>query len=410
MLLSTHIRMAVRALRSARWRSFLTMLGVVVGVVSVVTIISIGEGVKQQITRQVNAAGTELVTVRPGRLVERDERGRVTQVHYRGVFTGGTLTDADISTVRQTKGLAAVAPFGLLSGTPQLDGTSYNEALIVGTGPELPQLTNRKLAFGSFFSTNDTHAPAAVIGPKVAENLFKENSPIGRIFTIRGQEIIVRGVMHPEPPNPQDLGIDYDYAVFLPYEYAKKLAGGQLQIYQVLALPANSAKAPAIVEALNAGLTKAHGGETDFTVLQAADNLAIASNALNLMTALVAAMAGISLLVGGIGIMNIMLVAVSERTHEIGVRKSVGATNAQIRWQFLIEAALISLVGGVVGVAGSLGVNYALRISTSLEPSVNPQLYAAALGGAVLIGSMFGLAPAVKASRKDPIDALRRIN
>lgn len=410
MLLSTHIRMAVRALRSARWRSFLTMLGVIVGVMSVVTIISIGEGVKQQITRQVDQVGAEVLTIRPGRLVERDEHGKVIQVHYRGVFASGSLSDADIASIRHTKGLAAVVPFGLLSGAPKVDGVTDNESLVIGTAPELPELTNRKLAFGTFFTNNDTHSPAAVIGPKTAEQLFKENSPIGRTFTIRGQEIIVRGVMEAHQPSPQDLGLNYDHAIFLPYEYAKKLAGGQLQIYQVLAQPVKGSQPQAVINNLNQQLQTAHGGETDFTVLQAADNLAIASNALNLMTALVAAMAGISLIVGGIGIMNIMLVAVSERTHEIGVRKSVGATNAQIRWQFLIEAAVISTVGGVVGILGSLFSNYVLRITTSLEPALDPVLYIAALVGAIVIGSVFGLAPAIKASRKDPIEALRRMS
>lgn len=409
-MLSTYLKMSVRSLKAARWRTFLTMLGVVVGVISVVTIISIGEGVKQQITRQVNAAGAEVVTIRPGRLVERDEHGRVIEVHYRGVFAGGSLTDADIAAVRQAKGLASVAPFGLLSGIPSQDGQMDTQAIVIGTGEDLPSLTNRKLAYGSFFSSADMHAPAAVIGPKVAETLFKENSPIGHIMTIRGQEIIVRGVLEAHAPSPQDLGLNYDHAVFLPYEFAKTLAGGQLQIYQILARSQKGIAPEAAVASLNASLSKTHGGETDFTVLQAADNLAIASNALNLMTALVASMAAISLIVGGIGIMNIMLVAVSERTHEIGVRKSVGATNAQIRGQFLIEAAFISTVGGFIGILGSLLANYLLRITTSLEPAFDPWLYGYALGGAILIGSVFGLAPAIKASRKDPIEALRRIN
>lgn len=407
-MFSTYIKMSIRELKSSRWRSFLTMLGVVVGVISVVTIISIGEGVKQQITRQVNAAGNDVISVRPGRLVERDEHGKVTKVHYRGVFAGGSLTDADIATTRNIKGLARSVPFGLLSGTPQVEGKTYTQGSIIGTGPAAPEVLNRKLIYGSFFRAEDISANAAVIGPKVAEALFRENSPIGRTFTVRGQEIIVRGVMQSQPPNPQDLGLDYDQAVFLPYEFAKKLSGGQLQVYQILAQPSKDSTIVKAVAALNDQLSKTHGGEVDFTVLQAADNLAIASNALNLMTALVSAMAGVSLLVGGIGIMNIMLVAVSERTHEIGVRKSVGATNAQIRWQFLIEAAVISTVGGALGIIGSLFANYILRVTTSLEPAVDWRLFVAAMVGAILIGSIFGLAPAIKASRKDPIEALRR--
>lgn len=409
MMLNTFFRMAVRSLRANRWRSFLTMLGVVVGVASVVTIVSIGQGVKQQITKQVSSAGSDTVTVRPGRLVERDERGRVSKVNYRGVVSAGSLTDADIAAVRKTKGLASVVPFGLLSGAPVSQTASMNDALVVGTSSQLSGVINRKLAYGSYFTANDANTGAAVIGPRVAEQLFKENAPIGQTFTLRGKEIIVRGVLEPAAPNPQDLGLNYDYAIFLPYDFAKELAGGQLQIYQILVQPLKTSQTPEIVAALQEELTKAHSGQTDFTVLQAADNLAIASNALNLMTTLIAAMAGVSLIVGGIGIMNIMLVAVSERTHEIGIRKSIGATNSQIRRQFLIEAIVISGTGGVFGILGALLANYILRITTSLEPTFDPYLMAAALLGAIGLGTFFGLAPAIKAARKDPIEALRRM-
>lgn len=410
MMLSTYVRMAVRSLRSARWRSFLTMLGVVVGVASVVTIVSIGEGVKQQIIRQVATAGAEVITIRPGQLVERDDHGRVKTVHYQGIVTAGSLTDTDLTAVRQTKGLANVVPFGLLSGVPETEDNKVNDAVIIGTSADMPSVLNRKIAYGSFFSSLDANTPAAVIGPKLAETLFKENAPIGSSFTLRGQEVIVRGVMERVPPGPQDLGINYDNAIFLPYDFAKKVAGGQLQVYQILIRPLPSADVTTVVSTLTENLKKAHGGQADFTVLQAADNLAIASNALNLMTALVAAMAGISLIVGGVGIMNIMLVAVSERTHEIGVRKSVGATNRQIRVQFLIEAVVISATGGVFGIIGSLIANYLLRLFTSLEPAFDPLLMFEALVGAVALGTLFGLAPAVKAARKDPIAALRRFN
>lgn len=408
-MINLYLKMAVRSLRSARWRSFLTMLGVVVGVSSVVTIISIGDGVKYQITKQVNDASSNLITIRPGRLVERDQHGQVTKVHYQSVFSSGSLTDADIATIKKNKEVSAVVPYGLFSGLPQARDTKYSEALLIGTSPDMPNITNRKIAYGSFFSSNDANGAVAVIGQRVAEQLFHENSPIGKTFILRGEEIIVRGVLETAHPSPQDLGLNYDNAIFMPYDYAKKLAGGQLQVYQVLTSPGKDQAVATVVTILNNSLKTAHGGGDDFTVLQTADTLAIASNALNLMTALVATMAGISLLVGGIGIMNIMFVAVSERTHEIGVRKSVGATNSQIRGQFLTEAVLLSAIGGIVGVLVSLLANYFLRLFTSLEPAINPELMAIAVLGAIFLGSIFGIAPAIKASQKDPIEALRRI-
>lgn len=408
-MISTNFKMALQAIRTARWRSFLTMLGVVVGVSSVLTVVSIGQGVKRQISNHVAVAGAEIVTVRPGRLVERDQRGRITKVNYQSVVGAGSLTEQDLGLLQQSKQAAKVVPFGLMSGAPQVDSASAPRAVVVGTSPDALNVLKRKIAFGSFFNGNDTYAPAGVIGPKLAEELFKENAPIGRTLSLRGQEVIIRGVLQSAQPNPGDLGIDYNYALFLPYEYAKKVGGNQLQIYQVLVQPAPGVGPENLRTNLSTDLRKAHGGQEDFTVLQAADNVAIASNALNLMTSLVAAMAGVSLLVGGIGIMNIMFVAVSERTHEVGVRKSIGATNAQIRGQFLMEAAVISAVGGVFGVLVSLLANYFLRIGTSLEPALDPLLMTIAVIGALFLGVLFGLAPAVRAARKDPIEALRRI-
>lgn len=408
-MISSYLKMSVRSLRAARWRSYLTMLGVVVGVASVVTIVSIGEGVKQQIIRQVTLAGGNLVTIRPGRLVERDSEGRVIKVNYQNIFHSGTLSEKDLQTIRETPGLATVVPLGLLSGVPEVDGVKATNTVLIGTSHEFPSATSRNIGFGGFFTSFDAGAPVAVLGVKAAEELFRGEAPLGRTFMLRGQEVIVRGVMDPAMPTPQDIGLNYDYAIFLPFEFVKELAAGQLQIYQVLAKPAASKTSLDIAASLNKSLTEAHGGQTDFTILQTADNLAIASNALDLMTTFVAVMAGISLLVGGIGIMNIMLVAVSERTHEIGVRKSVGATNSQIRGLFLTEAVLISAVGGVLGVIVSLLANYTLRLTTSLEPALDPYLMATAIVGAVLLGSIFGLAPAIKAARKDPIEALRRM-
>jgi putative ABC transport system permease protein len=156
-------------------------------------------------------------------------------------------------------------------------------------------------------------------------------------------------------------------------------------------------------------LKQAHGGQTDFTVLQADDNLALAGTVLGLITNVVAAIAAVSLIVGGIGIMNIMLVSVSERTHEIGVRKAVGATNKQILRQFMTEAVVLSVTGGILGVVFAILVNYLLRIFTNLQPVVTLPVVAIAVMVATVVGTIFGMAPALQASRKDPIEALRRI-
>lgn len=408
MIVTRYFKMAIQSINGSKWRSFLTMLGVLIGVLSVVTIVSLGEGVKQQITRQVDQAGPDLITVRPGQLVTRDKSGNVVDVDLLGVLGSGSLSEEDIETITKTKGVGTVVPFGLLTGVPTYEERILKDALVIGTTADLPSVMSRKLQYGSFFNAEQNGAANAVIGSRVAEQLFHETAPIGQSFQLRDKQIIVRGVMEKFENNPLSPGLDYNSAIFLPRSFAQELSDNNLQHYQVLVRPNESGTVTKTVQSLNERLTEAHGGQEDFTVLQAADNLAIASNALSLLTALVASIAGISLLVGGIGIMNIMLVAVSERTNEIGVRKSIGATNGQILGQFFVEAIVLSGLGGVLGVLASLLANYFIRLTSSLQPAINWQIMVIAFGVSVLVGSFFGLMPAAKAARKDPIESLRR--
>ncbi len=401
--------MALAAIGAARWRSFLTMLGVIIGVTSVVTIVSLGEGVKHQLTGQIKHAGADLITIRGGRLATRDSSGKIAKVNLLDLFAGVNLSDADYQTVQKIPDLSVVAPFAAVPGVPKSsDGQRGSGASIVATNNQGAQALNQNVIYGAFFEERDNDSPVAVIGKRVAEDLFKENVPIGKSFELRGQKLTVRGIFQEFEASPLTPGVDYNNAIFIPYTYAKQLAGGSLQPYQILVRPAKGQSVAQTADKLTSALTAAHGGQTDFTVLQAQDNIELAGSALNLLTSLVSAIAGISLFVGGIGIMNIMLVAVSERTHEIGIRKSVGATNQQILNQFLIEAVVLSGTGGILGVLASLLVNYLLRIFTPLQPVITLPIMGVAVLVALAVGVFFGITPALKAARKDPIEALRR--
>jgi ABC-type antimicrobial peptide transport system permease subunit len=404
-----YTKMALHSIGRAKWRSFLTMLGVVIGVISVVTIVSLGEGVRQQITRQINQAGSDLITIRPGHLINRNDKGAVSSVRLLNLLGSGSLSEADVANVQKVSGLQLTVPFGYMNGVPEANGRTDSQALLIGTSDQAAQALNQKIKYGVFFETGTGSVIHAVLGQRVAQELFNENAPIGRSFTIRGQTAIVVGVFDDFDNNPLAPGLDYNHSIFLSYDFAKNLAGGQLQIYQILVRPAQGQTVTQTVERLTAKLKAAHGGQTDFTVLHAEDNLAIAGSALTLLTGLIAGIAAISLIVGGIGIMNIMLVSVSERTHEIGVRKSVGATNQQILGQFLTEALVLSAVGGIIGVIASLILNYLLRIWTTLEPAISFAVMVYAVLVALGVGMIFGITPAIKAARKDPIEALRRI-
>lgn len=404
-----NLKMALKALKTSKWRSFLTMFGIIIGIVSVITTVSLGVGIKQQVVGQINHIGDDLISVRPGKTIVRDKNGSITHINVSANygFGNGSLTEGDITAIKKTVGVSSVSPISLVTGTPKNDSTSYDPGFVLGTSSALPDLLRQKIEFGDFFSSAEEQRHVAVIGKRVAEKLFQENVPIGMSVTIRGQEFIIRGIFEEFKSSPLNLGIDLNKAVFIPYPQAKVLMSGNNQIVQVLARPDRPNNAKETIAGINENLHNLHQNQDDFTVLKQDENLTVTSDILNLLTGFIAAIAAISLLVGGIGIMNIMLVSVSERTREIGIRKAVGATNRQVLGQFLAEATVLSCVGGITGVIFALVVNFLIRIGTNFKPVITWQVVLIATGVSILVGIIFGIAPAAKAARKDPIDALR---
>lgn len=406
MFLGSYLKLAWAATRSSKWRSLLTMLGVVIGVASVVIIVSIGQGIKQQVARQINQRGEDLITILPGERVKRGADGKI--VSFNPTQSGISFSETDYKTVSQLIGLDPIVPFGRVVGVAKTAEREYSGAEIVAATGGVPSVLKQRLAFGSFYRDDEPGSNSAVIGPRVAERLFGENVPLGKSLTVRGHEYIVRGIFE-EFENGTSIvpGTNYDNAIFIPYRAGQESMGGTIQIYQILVRSADPNKIDENVEIITGALKQARAGQEDFTVLKQDENLALANNLLNVLTTMISAIAGISLLVGGIGIMNIMLVSVTERTREIGIRKAVGATNRQILYQFITEAAVISLVGGLLGVIVAFISNFLLRIFTDLQPVITWPVIAMACGVALLVGLFFGVAPAFKAARKDPIDALR---
>ena len=401
-----NVKMAWAAIKSARWRSFLTMLGVIIGVVSVVTIVSLGEGVKRQIAGQIESFDSEIVTVLPGVTTTNPTQGLVGQ----GLGTRGnqTLSDRDYAIADQTDGVAFTVPFSTVSGVPQVESRTYPEAAVFGTNQDMAAVMQLKVEFGVFFSEGDQNRQVAVIGKTVAEQLFQENVPIGRSLSIRGEDFVVRGVLEESKTSPFSVLPNYNQSVLIPYPVASRLAGGAAPINQIIAAPDKGVAPEKVRDAIAQRLYFAHGKQKDVAILTQDDLLATNRDTLSLLTQLITAVAAVSLLVGGIGIMNIMLVAVSERTGEIGIRKAIGATNSQILGQFLVEAIVLSLAGGIIGVLLAIAVNFLIRIFTTLQPAVSLPVILISVGVSVLVGVIFGITPAVKAARKHPIDALRQ--
>jgi putative ABC transport system permease protein len=404
-----NVKMAFQELRSSKGRSVLTMFGVIIGIVSVVTTVSLGEGIKHQIVGQINRLGSDLITVRPGNLVTRDKSGNIIKVNaVNGLgFSNGSLSPSDLHAIQTTSYVQEAVPVALVNDSVRVNGNEYTSNPIIGTNQDLPDVIKQTLAFGTFFTADENRQQVAVIGRDVATQLFGEEAPIGMTLTIRGQDFVVRGVFNRFTSSPLPLGPNFNNAIFIPYQTVINDVHSSLQLVQVLVRPKNPNDTNLAIAALNTNLYRAHGQQTDFTVLKQDENLAVTNDILNLFTRFVAGIGAISLLVGGIGIVNIMLVAVTERTREIGIRKAVGATNRQILGQFLIEATVLSLVGGIIGIALSFVIEILIRVFSDMQPIISWQIVVLGSGVALVVGIIFGITPAVKAARKDPIDALR---
>ena len=405
-----HIKSAIASVKSSKWRSLLTMSGIIIGIVSVVTVVSIGEGIKVQVASQINQYSKNLITIRPGQIVNRDKDGRISGVNlFAGAASVGSLSMDDVSTATNTKGVRIAVPLSVVSGPVRHDNKAYQSVTTIATTSDLPRVLNQKVAYGDFFSSDDQNQNGAIIGANVAEEVFGQEVPLGRAFTLHDQNFIVRGIFEPFKTAPLSLDTDFNNAVFIPYDVAQELTKKNSAIYEILVQTDKAAQPDEVASALEANIRAAHGNQDDFTVLKQNENLTVTNNILDLLTRLIAGVAAISLLVGGVGIMNVMLVSVSERMHEIGIRKAIGATSRQIRNQFMIEATVLSVTGGVIGVILSLIINLLLRLFTDLAPIISWQVVAIAVIVSLAVGIVFGTAPALKAARKDPIDALRNV-
>jgi len=403
-----NLKTALNSVTSAKWRSLMTMMGIIIGIVSVVTIVSIGEGVKQQVATQASTVGKDLITIRPGKVINRDKHGQINGVNLLPTFAAtGTLTNDDVKLLQSTKDVDKAVPLSIVSGAPTIGKDSYSDVAVIGTSPDLPKVLRQKVGYGDFFSNDDSNQNGAIIGTSVAQEMFGQDVPLGQSFDLLGQTFVVRGVFDSFKTSPLSLEADFNKAIFIPYEVSQDVTNQRATIYEIL-VKADPAQPPnTVADHINAELTKAHGSQQDFTVLKAGETLNVTSNILSLLTSLIGGIAAISLLVGGIGILNVMLVSVTERMQEIGIRKAVGATSRQIMNQFLVEATVLSLIGGIIGVIISLLINIVLRVSTSLQPSLSWRVFLLAVGVSVAVGIVFGTIPALKAARKDPIEALR---
>ena len=409
-MIKLYTSMALSSILRAKWRSLLTMLGVIIGITSVVMIFALGEGLKRQVSGELKDLGADMVMVRSGNIIERDDSGKVAKVNLSDVFTQSSLTESDVDSLKRVPGVAVVAPSAYISAPiSDQEGTPLGgDSTVIATTPQIRDILNKDVETGQFFTTPEIDKNLAVLGADIAKTYFGEDPPVGRIIKIKNTEFIIRGVMESSPPSPLDtINTNYNNAIYIPLGAGKKLNGGVIGIREI-GLKLNSTDDVAgTIRTIDSALSEPRQGVKDYSILESRDFIQVLDSVFGVLTIFVAAVAAISLFVGGIGIMNIMLVSVSERTREIGIRKSIGATNQQILGQFLIEAIILTLLGGLIGVGISLAASGLLRIYSELQPFVEWRIVAGALGVTLMVGIIFGIVPALKAARKDPIESLR---
>lgn len=400
-------RGAIRSLRRNKARSAVTMLGVVIGVSAVTIAVGIGDGVKMQIDAQTRRLGSDLITIRPGRLLGTGSSRLSSTGPLAGAAIGGSLVTNDITVVQKAPGIAKAVPLSVVNAGMVTGDTAPSDALVIGTEPQLPGILRQSLAYGTFFGDDELSGDKVVLGARAADRLFSENVPLGQTLTILGHQFVVVGILDAFQTTPLSLDADFNDAVFIPYTSARQITNDDSPLYEILARPADAQRTDTVVGGLRQALLTSHGGQSDFTVLKQTQTLAVAGSILGMLTALIAGVAAIALLVGGVGIMNVMLVSVTERMHEIGIRKAIGATSRQILSQFVTEAAVLSMAGGLIGVILAALIEVAVGLLTSLKPVVAWQAAVVAFLVSVCIGVIFGSIPAAKAARKQPIEALR---
>ena len=385
-------KMAVKAIAGNKMRSFLTILGVVIGVVAIVVLVSIGQGANSSVVESIEGMGTNLITA---------------NINARRM----NPIDLDsLNELAQNEAISYVAPIASVSGTVKAGTTTYDDGVVQGTTPGYESIRNWTVAEGRFLQQPDidNRSFVAVIGSEAATEMYGTTHAVGETFSLNGYTLTVVGVL--EAVGSSASGSN-DNQILIPFTLAQRLSN-QTSISSFYVSAASSAQVEQAQAAVESYLEKAFENYntrsfgTQYSVFNQTEMLSTLSETTNTLTLMLGGIAAISLLVGGIGIMNIMLVSVSERTREIGIRKAIGAARGNILTQFLIESLVVSLMGGLLGLAISVAAVKALAPVLQMTLTIPVNVAWMAIGFSVFIGVVFGMYPANKASKLRPIQAL----
>jgi len=401
-LIRNLIKAAFKSLLKNRMRSLLTSLGIIIGVSAVVVMVAIGEGSQARIENEINALGTNLIIVFPG-------GSRAGGVHQgAGSFNRFTFDDVEKLATEATL-LSGVSPV-VRSGGQIIGGQGNWNTSIYGVSTDYFSIRSWGVEYGEFFTEKDikSRRKVAVLGKTVADELFPDQDPTGERVRIRNIPFTVVGVL--KEKGQSGMGQDQDDVILAPSTTVLYRLKGRSFVDMINASAVSTEQMEAAQEEMRLILREAHrlaeGDDDDFTIRNQAEITEAVTETSKVMTMLLGSIAGVSLIVGGIGIMNIMLVSVTERTREIGIRMSVGARGSDVLTQFLSEAVVLSLAGGIIGILLSFGIVYVLNEFVGLRAMINPEIIAVSFIFSGAVGIFFGFYPARKAAALNPIDAL----
>jgi putative ABC transport system permease protein len=399
------LRVAFRALARNKLRSLLTALGIIIGVACVIATIGIGEGARLQTENQLKALGTNFLMIFPGAMTSSGAR--------MGSGSNSKLSSDDVEAIRREVGSVAYVSASIMTVSQIIYGNQNWSTSIRGGEVDWPLIRSWNVVAGRFFTDqeNRTASKVCVLGQTVATNLFGDEDPVGKSVRIKNIPFRVVGIL--ESKGGSTTGQDQDDTVVAPYETVRKKLMGTTAVGSILASAASNEQVDSAQNEIAALLRQRHrisksaGQDDDFMIRSQTEMLAQAAAQSRTMSTLLWSIAGVSLLVGGIGIMNIMLVSVTERTREIGVRMAIGAKGGDIRAQFLVEAVALAITGGAAGIGLGVGIQRFVAKFAGWPVALEPTAIGLAFAFSAVVGVAFGFYPALKASRLDPIEALR---
>ena len=407
-LFKTHLKLARTAIKNHRTRSFLTCLGIAIGVASIILILSLMGSISSLVKTEVNEIGSDLIVVRPS--TSKDTlTDMVEELTSANSFQNSSLTLNDAKVISEVDGVAATAPIAVSTNTVSSDKNTFSSVSILGTTPDFVKIEPLTLRYGIFLSkyNSNNDEKTVVLGRSLSLSLFNTiNSTVGKTVTIMGEKYMVVGVIDEVNKSINFDNVDLDNAVFMNIENLDKIAGSA-QIQQINIKATNTDSLPKTSEDIKNALTNQKLGDQNFSVAYGDEITHPASSLFKIISSMLTLVAAISLVVGGIGVMNIMLVSVSERNHEIGVRKAVGASSRNILVQFLLEALILSTLGGILGLILGYVLAFIISTFTPFAPFISLEILLTTFLTTLVVGIIFGIYPALKAASKNPIESLK---